>query len=259
MTVDTVVSEQDAREPQSRAGGNDDLSSHRHRRFIGYAGLLLPILLVLIAGLRPTDRLPRWNLLNSVSAYYYTGAVAVFVGILVALAFFLFTYRGYNNDWHSRDRIAAVIAALAAIVVASFPTGAPNGLTEPSWWVERTGYIHYVAAIILFCSFSFFCLFQFPKSRVAPGESVNGGKRARNGIYYTCGIGMLLCIFWAWRAGMADESIFWPEVLALGLFATSWLAKGRVDRAAVAAGRRTARYGRDPGRLIGKSRGAVPD
>jgi hypothetical protein len=100
----------------------DDLSSHLHRQLIGYLGMTLPFLLWVIAGWRPTEGLPRWGLLTSVSAYYYTGSVAAFVGILVALAAFLVTYRGYKNEQNRRDRIAAIIASVAAIGVAFFPT-----------------------------------------------------------------------------------------------------------------------------------------
>src|SRR5215471_6413943 len=74
-----------------------DLSYQTHRRLIGVLGFLLPILLYLVAGLRPTAPLPRWTLLDSVSAYYYTGAVAILVGVLFALSLFLFSYPGYEN------------------------------------------------------------------------------------------------------------------------------------------------------------------
>ena len=74
-----------------------DLSHRFHRSLIGYLGILLPVLLYGLAGLRPTTDLPRWETLNSISAYYHTGAVAVFVGVLFALALFLLTYRGYKG------------------------------------------------------------------------------------------------------------------------------------------------------------------
>lgn len=77
----------------------DDQSSNAHRQLIGLLGLMLPPLVYLIAGLRPTQGLPSWQLLSSISAYYYTGAVAAFVGILIALAVFLFTYSGYDNEY----------------------------------------------------------------------------------------------------------------------------------------------------------------
>lgn len=64
----------------------DDLSQRAHRRVIGYLGLCLPLFLHLLAGVRQTNGLARWVLLNSVSEYYYTGAVAIFVGVLFALS-----------------------------------------------------------------------------------------------------------------------------------------------------------------------------
>ena len=65
---------------------NDDKSSNAHRQLIGYLGLIMPVLFWLIAGLRPTEGLQTWKPLTSVSAYYYTGAVSAFAGILVALS-----------------------------------------------------------------------------------------------------------------------------------------------------------------------------
>jgi hypothetical protein len=76
----------------------DDLSDHAHRQLIGYIGLVLPIILIIIAVDR--DGAEKWRELDSISAYYYTGAVAAFVGMLVALALFLFTYRGYRNKYY---------------------------------------------------------------------------------------------------------------------------------------------------------------
>lgn len=235
----------------------DDLSSHAHRQFIGVSGLVLPVLLWLIAGTRPTAGLPRWELLGSVSAYYYSGAVAAFVGILVALGVFLFTYRGFNNEYRRRDRGAAVVAGTAAVLVAFFPTAAPQNLSEPSWWTPRTGTIHYISAVVLFCAFSFFSLFLFRKSKGGAGKSLPHGKRIRNRIYLSCGIAMVGCMLWAGIASFAGAPIFWPEALALEFFAVSWLVKGRADRTAVAAGRWTFYYGRHPGKLVGKVMAAV--
>src|SRR3970040_1717384 len=75
-----------------------DLSTHSHRQLIGYAGLVLPLALPCIAALRPTGLTVAE--LDSVSSYYYTGAVAFFAGTLVALGAFLFTYRGYDNRYN---------------------------------------------------------------------------------------------------------------------------------------------------------------
>lgn len=232
-------------------GESDDLSSYAHRQFIGSLGLVLPLLLWVIGGLRPTEGLPRWEVLGSVSAYYYTGGVAAFVGVLVALGLFLYTYHGYKNQYRRRDRVAAIVAGSAAVLVATFPTAAPDRLAAPSWWTLRVGAIHYIAAVVLFLAFIYFSLFLFPKSKVGPGETLPPGKRFRNRIYIACGIAMAACILWAAIASLSGGPIFWPEVLALEFFAVSWLVKGRADRTVVAAGRRALYHGRHPHQLVG--------
>ena len=207
----------------------DDLSSHTHRQLIGLLGMLLPILVVIIAWLRPTEVLPGTELLNSVSAYYYTGAAPVFAGLLAALATFLFTYRGYSSRTNKVDRIAACIAGGAAALTAFFPTGAPEDSLRFDWWAAWVGKAHLAFAGLLFTTFIFFALVQFRRSRRARGD-LTRDKKIRNAIYLVCGCGMIGCIVWIIVNKMVlHKSIFWPEALALQFFAVSWLAKGRID------------------------------
>jgi uncharacterized membrane protein YhhN len=70
--------------------------------------------------------LPIWRLLPSISAYYYTGAVAFFVGTLVALALFLATHRRYKGE--VADRVVGMVGGIAALGVALFPCAAPGDL-----------------------------------------------------------------------------------------------------------------------------------
>jgi hypothetical protein len=56
-----------------------DLAGHAHRQLIGWIGLVLPVVLVGLAIWR--DRMEQWRRLESISAYYYTGANAAFVGM----------------------------------------------------------------------------------------------------------------------------------------------------------------------------------
>jgi hypothetical protein len=230
--------------------GPDDLSSHRHRQLIGYIGLTMPFLLYVIAGWRHVEGLSRWKFLSSISAYYYTGAVAVFAGILVALALFLFSYRGYDNTDRRLDRMAAIAAGIAAIGVAFFPTRAPENLPALSWWTPIIGVIHFVSALILFGSFIFFSLFLFRKSNEKERGSRPLEKRLRNIIFVICGLAMAACIVWVLIALVFRGPIFWPEALALEFFAISWLAKGRAEITLVAGGRRVIYYGSHPWRLI---------
>jgi succinate dehydrogenase/fumarate reductase cytochrome b subunit len=209
----------------------DDDSSYPHRQLIGYVGLLLPLLVWLVAGLRPINELPRWRTLHSISAYYYTGAVVIFAGGLVAMALFLFSYKGYANEYGLADRVAAIIAGCAAILAAYFPTGAPAGPLKPFWWTQPMEWIHHIAAVILFSSFIFFALVQFPKSK--PGTAtVDRYKPVRNAIYRICGWAIVICMLWIIIVAVfrgTDASIFLPETIALEAFAISWLVKGRAD------------------------------
>lgn len=200
----------------------DDLSDNAHRQLIGYIGLVLPFLLIFIALTR--DGSERWASLESISAYYYTGAVAAFVGMLVALALFLFTYRGYANKYNWADRWAAKTAAGASLVVAFFPTKAPVGVPALAWWTPKTGVLHHAAAIVLFTMFAMFALWLFRLT--ADGEQPVADKRSRNRFYLFCGIVIVTCIVWAGFNGLNGRAIFWQESIALISFALSWLVKG---------------------------------
>lgn len=232
----------------------DDRSSYALRQLIGFTGLVFPLFLWIMAGLRPTEGLQSWELLGSISAYFFTNAVPVFAGILVALGLFLFAYRGYKNEYGYRDRIAAIVAGVSAILIAFFPAETPGNLPQPSWWIPLMCWIHYVSAAALFGSFIFFSLFQFTKSK--PGN-LDPEKRIRNSIYTICGVAIISSLVWAVIASIMDASIFWPETLALEFFAFSWLIKGRADVSAIAVGKRALYYGRHPKQLIGKARNAL--
>jgi hypothetical protein len=216
-------------EPIVEPSNPDDRSSHLHRMAIGVMGLVLPPLLWLVSWWRPTEGLPRLAPLDSISAYYYTGATAIFVGVLASLAVFLFTYKGYKNKDLKLDVIAAIVAGAAAVGVAFFPTAAPGNLPELSWWTEFMKKIHYASAVVLFCSFSFYSLVLFPKTNIKK-KDLPGDKKGRNVIYYLCGGFMVFCMVWAAMSGSRGGPIFWPESLALEAFAVSWLVKGKADK-----------------------------
>jgi hypothetical protein len=148
------------------------LSLRAHRRIVGTIGFFLPALVYGFAAARPTAGLDRWQLLWSVSAYYYTGAVGVLVGALFALALFLFSYRGYKGVIADRivggvggpggaDR-GAVSDLRARRSVPSRPGGAirrPSFTTSPRWC----------------CSSRSSCL----RSGCSAGRTFRGGATAR--------------------------------------------------------------------------------
>ena len=210
--------------------GADDLSGHRHRQAIGYLGLALPVLLVQAERMRPNAPSDQW-IGDSISAYYWTGAVSLFAGLLAALSLFLLTYRGYANAYRKYDRAAAIIAGVAAGLVALFPIAPPVG-APPPWWGPEIGKVHVAAAVTLFSMFAVFSLWLFRKTEPDGARSADEKeeKRWRNRIFVLYGIGIVVSMAWALVAGTAGRSIFWPESAALGFFAWSWLTKGRALR-----------------------------
>jgi hypothetical protein len=235
---------------------DDDLSSHRHRVVIGALGAALPLLVWFISWLRP-NRPALPEPLSSISAYYYSGAVAVFTGILAGLAIYFFTYSGYDNAHRWKDRTTAVIAGIAAIGVACFPTVAPNPALELPWWHPYLETIHFFSATALFGGFIVFALFLFPMSRRGRADR-SVGKKVRNVVYYACGLTMLVCMIIAGFRSRQGHPIFWLESVALEAFAISWLVKGRAHwtakqilrraRQPVAFARHVARAARQPRR-----------
>jgi hypothetical protein len=195
-----------------------------HRRLIGILGLFLPVLLYVVAGLRPTCVLPRWDILNSVSSYYYTGAVGIFVGVLFALSLCLFTYPGYKDVL--ADRVAGVIGGAAALGVALFPTAAPEGICEPKWWRDSTGVVHYVSATVLFITFILFSIWLFRKSSIPERRDRPREKQRRDDVCLICGLVMIVSVLWTASALITKAPIFLPEAIAIMAFAVSWLVKG---------------------------------
>ena len=223
--------------PDDPARDQDDLSGHTHRQLLGYIGLLLPALLVFMVIAR--DGMTRWRSLDSISAYYYTGAVVAFVGMLVSMALFLFTYRGYNNKYYWADRAAGITAAIAALGVAVFPTKAPNGVLPLLWWTPTTRVLHYASAVVLFAMFAVFALWLFRRT----GSQVSPRKNRRNTVYLICGLLIVASMIWAAIAGLNRRAIFWPESIALVAFAVSWLVKGEALKTIVDTARSVTRRG----------------
>ena len=178
------------------------------------------------------DGWDAWLRLDSVSAYYYSGAVSAFAGMLVAFALVLFTYRGYRDESGKPaavDRWCAIAGALAALGVALFPTSAPEGFPALDWVTPAVVVTHFISAVVLFGIFAVFCLWLFRKKSKEGGGKPDADKEGRNAVYFACGLVIVACIVWAFYERWNDRSIFWPESVALMFFAISWLVKGYAD------------------------------
>lgn len=191
------------------------------RRAIGVLGLLLPFLLALGGWLFFGQTLQP-----SLSAYYYTPMRDVFVGVLFAIGFFLFSYRGYEPE----DDLAGNLACLFALGVALFPT-APLG--QAYNWV---GIVHLISASLFFFTLAYFSLVLFTKTN--PHTPPTPRKLQRNQIYRVCGwliiaavvlIAGYTLLLPAETMDWLDQTwrpTFWLEALAILAFGFSWFVKG---------------------------------
>ncbi|HOX91543.1 MAG TPA: hypothetical protein PLC54_01375 [Spirochaetales bacterium] len=197
------------------------------RTAIGILGMALPITLFVWSVLLVDSPF----LLDSISSYYHTNMRDLFVGILCAVALFLFSYHGYDL----LDFIAFKVAALGALGVAFFPAFIKSPVNPYIHIAPQvsvyTNAMHYVCAGVFFVTIALVSMFLFTKSG---GQPVIGRKRTRNTVYVMCGVVILLCV-----AAMivldvmpdaspvfAYDPVFWVETVALFAFAFSWLVKG---------------------------------
>lgn len=185
------------------------------RKAVGIMGASLPVLLVvgcfLLGGCEGLE--------DSISDYYGTRVRDVFVGILFAIAWFMFAYRGYDSG----DDFYGDLACVFALGVALFPTTSETALIRA---------VHFVSASGLFLVLSYFSLKLFTKGK----EPFTAEKKKRNKLYRACGVIMLVCIgaiplyYLLLRdsALAALKPVFWLEAFALAAFGVSWLTKGEM-------------------------------
>jgi len=192
------------------------------RKMVGFLGIALPFALFLGALI-----IFREGIQNSISSYYYTGMRGVFVGVLWAIGFFLFSYRGYERI----DNITGNLGCLFALGVALFPT---NPDVNPTSTEIIIGYVHMAFAALFFASLIFFSLVLFTKTK--PQVAPTRRKVQRNLVYRVCGYLMIVCVVLmtlyymlpkSWIAPFVPYNpVFWLETLAILSFGISWLVKG---------------------------------
>jgi hypothetical protein len=192
----------------------DQIISYKTLRIMmGLAGIFLPLLAFIGKAVAENN----YQLEFSISDYYNNSTGGdVLVGVLFALSFFLFAYRGPEPV----DNKIANIGAVMAMGVALFPTTVKG-------WVH---YAHFGFAISLFTVFVVFSIYLFRKTK--KGKEPTYQKKKRNGLYFACGIVMIGCIaaltVCMWMFEDACEKyhlVFWGEAIALFSFGISWLTK----------------------------------
>jgi hypothetical protein len=198
------------------------------RKAVGILAILFPIIIVggslLFGGCHEIQ--------ENLSLYYHTRMRNVFVGILCAIALFLFAYNGYER----KDAIAGNIACIFAILIAFCPTSVTEPMTScilSPYENKISSSIHFLSAGGFFLILAYFSIFLFTKKEPRPTRM----KLKRNNLYRICGYIILgsislMAVYYALQKyhlgkGLQKlDPILWLETLALWAFGISWLTKG---------------------------------
>lgn len=207
------------------------------RRFIGFLGIILPIVLLL------GSKFNSENLLPSISHYFHSCMKIAFVGIIFSIAVFLWCH---NGDDHAESLLTKA-ASLCAILVVICPTkndlsilneGTAYYLSDFKKFVQPTvkepefvGYFHFICAAFFFTILIILILWKFKNHEKKSSNPSIG----RLWFYNISGWGMVLCIaiiFISHIFGFAYSIFpvtFLCETIALILFGLAWLVKGEAE------------------------------
>ena len=203
------------------------------RVLIGIAGVLLPVVLVLVDWLWFNGSpVPR----DSESAYYYSGVRDVFVGVLFATSAFLLVYKiGEVN----LENLASVVAGISAGAIALFPTLPPTDdvrppLPPPTPLQQELGItavkaVHYAASgafILMLIVLSIMFGIREGRRPRRPGKCSPAFWRA---FHFGCSAAMVAGAIWivATSGGAGPRwSLLLGEWVNGWAFGLSWLAKG---------------------------------
>lgn len=226
------------------------------RKIIGWSGVILLVVCFVYSAILTQP------MLTSISAYYYTRAHGVFVGILCMLGVCFLSYTGPGNN--PIERAVALISGTSALFVALCPT--PPESKDATQIAElligpRYGFlgtVHIVSATVLFITFVVFSgvfflrdtssdaedpltlkhifrsvirpifhVFIFRPCRATQGTPE---KRTRNRVHFGCASAIAYSlVFIAVGKGVFrwDYAVIIGEIVAISAFALSWLTKAQ--------------------------------
>ena len=188
------------------------LNTIRLRTLIGWLGMLLPWIVVLLIGYIPP----------SISATWYTNACTVFMIVLGSASMLLISYKGYEKI----DDILLTCSGIAGLGICLFPCSISSVVGEVgTFLIDRdiSNTIHFVCAIIFFGLLAYNSFFLFTKGA---GEMTKR-KNIRKIIYRICGVGMLASFLIMFLPSFRIQ-VWLTEAIALFFFAISFLTKADI-------------------------------
>jgi len=210
------------------------ISDHALQQTVGWIALLMPFTVRVLA--LAFDHI--WTT-NSISAYYYTSLRDVFVGSLIVGGLVL----AYFRTGRQRDRLPAIIGGVSAIGIGLFPMNIASGVITPLQATTSDDEVELIASLQhgphgplgyhFYFVGSFFVLAFYLVTfcfRVNTTAVPTRQKLQRNRVYIICGGLMGFAFVWIAILWLMDneQSIFWPETLAVMSFAAAWLVKGQL-------------------------------
>ena len=188
------------------------INTLRLRAMVGWLGMLLPWIVVILIGYIP----------DSISATWYTNACTVFMIILGAASLLLISYKGYERV----DDILLTISGVLGLGICLFPCAVSSVPGKVGTFMidsSVSNIIHIGCALALFALLAYNSFFLFTRSS---GE-MTYEKKMRNIIYRVCGIGMVgsftIMLFPYFQC-----QTWVTEALALFFFGVSFLTKADI-------------------------------
>lgn len=184
----------------------------RLRATIGWLGMLLPWLVVLLVGYFP----------QSISATWYTNACTVFMIVLGSASILLMCYKGYELV----DDLTLTIAGGAGLGICLFPCSIATSVERVGTFLidkNASNIIHCVCAFVFFGLLAYNSIFLFTKGDATPTKK----KKVRNVIYIVSGIGMLGS-FLLLLLPHFHIQVWLVETIALFFFGISFLTKADI-------------------------------
>ena len=197
------------------------------RVFIGSLAIALPFMLVLGDGIGfGADPFPR----GSLSSYFFSGTREIFVGTLCATAVFLITYKVAERNL---DNTLSVLAGIAVLAVAMFPTNPPRN-ADLTPLQERLGEsvvatIHYISAATFIGSLAVISYFFGKREGRRPPREGKRSPEFWKRYHQLCAAAIAAAIAWiilTELAGGVPRGLLYGEIVAVVAFGLSWLMKG---------------------------------
>lgn len=193
------------------------INTVRLRAMIGWLGMLLPWIVVILNGGFP----------GSISTTYYRATcITPFMIILGAASILLMCYQGYEKI----DDIINTLTGIAGLGICLFPCTPDidkciNELIGGTFVLPEnlSNILHCICAVIFFGLLAYNSIFLFTKSK---GEMTKN-KKIRNIIYRVCGVGMIASFLILLLPDFYIK-VWLMEAIALFFFALSFLTKADI-------------------------------